>query len=53
MRIAVYGRQFNDSALPYARQVFDQLAANNTEVYVHQDLNKFLSEKDPSLITRF
>ena len=47
MRIAVYGRQFNDSALPFARQVFDQLAVNNTEVYVHHDLNKFLSEKDP------
>ncbi len=47
MRIAVYGRQFNDTALPYARQVFEQLAANNIEVYVHQDLNKFLSEKDP------
>ena len=46
MRIAVYGRQFNDSALPFAQQVFAQLEANNVEVYVHQDLNNFLSEKD-------
>lgn len=50
MRIGVYGRQFNDSALPFAQKVFELLAANNVEVYVHQDLNKFLSEKDPKFI---
>ncbi|NCD68494.1 NAD kinase [Mucilaginibacter agri] len=48
MRIAVYGRQFNDSVLPYAQKVFDQLELKGAQVYVHQLLNDFLSEKIPA-----
>jgi NAD+ kinase len=43
MRIAVYGRQFNDPAvLPYIQQVLDNLSQNGVEVYIHQQLNNYL-----------
>jgi NAD+ kinase len=46
MRIAVYGRPFNDSAvLPYIQQVFDNLSQHEVEIYVHQQLNDYLSGK--------
>lgn len=45
MRIAVYGRQFNEVALPYVKLVFEQLAKNNAEVYVHRQLYDFLAGK--------
>jgi NAD+ kinase len=46
MRIAVYGRPFNDSAaLPYIQQVFDSLSQHDVEIYVHQQLNDYLSGK--------
>jgi NAD+ kinase len=46
MRIAIYGRQFNDAAVfPYVQQVFDNLLQHNVEVYVHHQLNKHLEGK--------
>jgi NAD+ kinase len=43
MKIAVYGRPFNDTAvLPYIQQVFDSLAQHGVEVYVHQQLHEYL-----------
>jgi len=46
MRIAVYGRPFNDSAvLPYIQQVFDNLSQHKVEIYVHHQLNKYLAGK--------
>ncbi len=46
MKIAVYGRQFNDPAvLPYIQQVFDNLSQHKVEIYVHQQLNDYLSGK--------
>src|SRR3954468_21871877 len=45
MRIAVYGRQFNDGiVVPYIQQVFDQLAMHGVEIYVHPQLCEFLNE---------
>lgn len=45
MRIAVYGRQFNDPVVvPYIRQVFDNLAMHGVEIYVHPQLCDFLRE---------
>lgn len=45
MKIAVYGRQFNDPVVvPYIRQVFDNLAMHGVEVYVHPQLCGFLNE---------
>jgi len=46
MKIAVYGRQFNDGeALPYIQQVFDNLAQHNVDIYVHRQLYNYLSGK--------
>jgi NAD+ kinase len=42
MNIAVYGRQFNDSVLPYIQQVFDALAQHPVEVYIHHLLHASL-----------
>ncbi|MES2276853.1 MAG: NAD kinase [Bacteroidota bacterium] len=43
MKIAIYGRQFNDTALPYIQQVFDNLAQHQAEIYVHHLLEVHLS----------
>lgn len=45
MRIAVYGRPFNDTVLPYVQQVFDALTQHEVQVYVHQQLYTFLDGK--------
>lgn len=45
MRIAIYGRQFNDSVLPYVHQLFDSLVAHHVEIYVHHQLYDYLSGK--------
>src|SRR6201986_417711 len=46
MKIAVYGRPFNDSAvLPYIQQVFDVLVQYNVGIYVHQQLHDYLNGK--------
>jgi len=43
MKIAIYGRPFNDAAvIPYIRQVFDALAQHGAEIYVHQQLHNYL-----------
>ena len=46
MKIAIYGRQFNDAAVfPYVQQVFDSLSHHNVDIYVHHQLNKHLEGK--------
>jgi NAD+ kinase len=46
MKIAVYGRQFNDtSVLPFIQQVFDSLHQHHVEIYVHHQLNQYLTDK--------
>jgi NAD+ kinase len=51
MKIAVYGRQFNDQAvLPYIQQVFDSLSLHSVEVYVHHQLNNYLAGKIDTII---
>jgi len=42
MNIAIYGRQFNDTALPYIQQVFDNLAQHKAGIYVHHQLETYL-----------
>ncbi|MDB5087762.1 MAG: kinase [Mucilaginibacter sp.] len=45
MRIAVYGRQFNDPVVvPYIQQVFDNLVQHGVEIYVHPQLHDFVQE---------
>ena len=45
MNIAIYGRQFNDTTLPYIQQVFDNLAQHEVEIYVHYQLHAFLADR--------
>lgn len=45
MKIAIYGRPFNDSVLPYVQQVFNILIQHHVEVYVYKDLDDFLAGK--------
>jgi NAD+ kinase len=47
MRIAIYGRQFNDhqEAMPFIQQVFDNLAQHQVEIYVHRMLYDDLQGK--------
>jgi len=45
MRIAIYGRPFNDNAvLPYIQQVFDNLVQHRAEIYVHHQLHTYLKD---------
>ncbi len=45
MNIAIYGRQFNDSVLPYVQQVFTHLEQHKVDIYIYTDLNDHLSGK--------
>jgi len=46
MKVAIYGRPFNDSAvIPHIQQVFDSLAQHGVGIYVHQHLHEYLSGK--------
>jgi NAD+ kinase len=46
MKIAIYGRQFNDEAvIPFIQQVFDSLSLHQVEIYIHHQLNNYLSGK--------
>lgn len=45
MNIAIYGRQFNQDALPFVQEVFDNLAHHGVEIYVHQQLNEHITDK--------
>lgn len=55
MKIALYGRDFNDSVLPFVQEVFDALAANEIEVTVYQKFFDFVKNKLtlPSQISTF
>jgi len=55
MKIALYGRDFNDSVLPFVQEVFDALAANQIEVTVYQKFLDFVKDKIrlPSPIASF
>ncbi|RZJ77638.1 MAG: NAD kinase [Flavobacterium sp.] len=45
MKIAIYGRDFNDSVLPFVQEVFDTLVAHHIEILVYQKFNNFLKHK--------
>lgn len=45
MRIAIYGRDFNDSVLPFVQEVFDALADNKIEILVYQKFDAFIQSK--------
>lgn len=45
MKIAIYGRDFNDSVLPFVQEVFDALAQHQTEILVFLKFNNFIKNK--------
>lgn len=45
MKIAIYGRQFNNSVLPFVQQVFDSLSHHGIETFVYDKYNHFISGK--------
>ncbi|MBK0384433.1 NAD kinase [Pedobacter sp. SD-b] len=45
MKLGVYGRQFNNSVLPYVQQVFDCLVEWEVEVLIYNDFYDFLKDK--------
>ncbi|WP_306552233.1 NAD kinase [Daejeonella sp.] len=45
MKIAIYGRQFNNTVLPHVQQIFNILAEQNIETLVHDKYNLFISGK--------
>lgn len=45
MKIGVYGRQFNNTVIPYVQQVFDCLVACDAEVVIYHDFYNFLKDK--------
>ncbi|MDF3077049.1 MAG: ATP-NAD/AcoX kinase [Sphingobacteriaceae bacterium] len=45
MKIAVYGRQFSNTVLPYVQHVFDSLAQHNVETFVYGEFSRFISGK--------
>ncbi|MDQ7948806.1 MAG: NAD kinase [Pedobacter sp.] len=45
MRIAIYGREFNDSVLPFVQQVFNALSLYKIDILVYSKFNSFIAEK--------
>ncbi|MGF1925971.1 MAG: NAD kinase [Bacteroidia bacterium] len=45
MKIAIYGRDFNDSVLPFVQEVFDALAVNDITILIYQKFNNFIKNK--------
>ncbi len=50
MKIAIYGRPFNDSAvIPYIQLIFDKLAQHGADLYVHHHLHGYLKDNISTL----
>ena len=45
MRIAIYGREFNNSVLPFVQEVFNALEYYQTEILVFRDYYNFIEDK--------
>jgi len=45
MKIAIYGREFQDSVIQYVQELFDLLAREHVEIWVYQGFNEFLVNK--------
>lgn len=42
IRVAVYGRSFNESFIPYIQEFFDRLSKHSVELYVFEAFNSYL-----------
>ena len=45
MKIAIYGRDFNDSVLPFVQEVFNALTENDITILIYQRFNNFIKNK--------
>lgn len=45
MKIAIYGRDFNDTVLPFVQEVFDALALHKIEIAVYLRLYNYIKNK--------
>ncbi|SFC54629.1 NAD+ kinase [Parapedobacter composti] len=45
MKIAVYGREFHPSVIPYVQRLFDLLAAQNAELWIYEGFHNFLGQQ--------
>ncbi|WP_325561241.1 NAD kinase [Pedobacter sp.] len=45
MKIAIYGREFNNTVLPYVQDVFDVLSLYNVDALVYEKYHHFISDK--------
>ncbi|RZL61662.1 MAG: NAD(+) kinase, partial [Pedobacter sp.] len=45
MKIAIYGREFNDSVLPFVQQVFNALSLYKIEIVVYSKFHNFIKDK--------
>ncbi|WP_423147275.1 NAD kinase [Rubrolithibacter danxiaensis] len=45
MKIAIYGRQFSDTALPYVQQIFDYMGLYSIDLYVFDKFSQFIAGK--------
>ncbi len=45
MRIAIYGREFNSTVLPYVQEVFNTLEDNQIEIVVFDKFHHFIGDK--------
>lgn len=45
MKIAVYGREFQSSVIPYVQHLFDLLIAKGAELWIYEDFQQFLRKQ--------
>ena len=45
MKIAVYGREFQPSVIPYVQHLFDLLIAKGAELWIYEDFQQFLRQQ--------
>lgn len=45
MKIAIYGRVFNDSVLPFVQEVFDVLSQHQIQITIFSKFQSFISDK--------
>ncbi len=45
MKIAIYGRDFNDSVLPFVQEVFNALVANKITISIYLKFHNFIKNK--------
>lgn len=45
MKIAIYGRQFNNSVVPFLQHIFDCLASKGIETVIYDKFNDFIADK--------